>query len=279
MDDQMHISKTAVSVTSSTSDPGYHPDNVRDTNYSTAWKGVDQTVNAVYVQVDGGVDTWLGGIGAVVYCVVAYDSRNNEQDIIRLLHDTADNPAMSSTAEDCNFTLVKNGSGPVVQWASFSGVQKRYYRLNMPGGERSEPSGSKVPRIYAWAMYKPAGVKNIDTSFSQDALAPGALSMRSKVAKLETAGGAIFTNRYGSTDQDFELNFDRATVGLWTAIRDQLYALNNDHRAFFLQMEGLRSDGTANSAMVRQKGGQWTSQRPFVDQYDTSIQMTTEPWR
>lgn len=274
LDDQMHISKTAVTMgAASSTDGGYHASNVRDTNYATAWKPVNGTADEHPGTIDGGSTGWLGSLA---YVAIAYDARGADQNEIELRVDVSDNPAGTFATNKATFTL--NKTRPTCDYALIASTgNKRYYRLYQLNADRG---GGTIPaKVYAWTMFRESDVYNVDVTYVQDALAPGSLGLRSKVARLETAGGIGFTNRYGSTDQDFELNFDRATLAWWTALRDKFFGLDNDHRAFFLQMEGLRGDAKANFAMVRQRGGQWTSQRPFVDQYDTGIQVASEPFR
>lgn len=276
IDDLIDSFQTDVTMTSSATDTGYSRENVRDGGFGTAWKGVDSTTADVWLQIDKGVNTWLGGAGALAYCAVAYDARNNEQDVININTDDADNPAMTAQTTACSFTLVKNGSRPAVAYASFANPQKRYWRLLMPGGARSEAAGSKVPRIYRWSFFRPTGAIDVDVNYAANTPAPGSISLVSKTGRMRTA--SWFTSKGGSTDQEFDLGFKPANESLWTALRDKFFGIDNDLKTFYLLFDGLRSDHTSNFAMVQLATNRWDANRPYVGLYETQIKVVTCPW-
>lgn len=276
IDDLIDSFQTDVVMSSSATDPGYNRENVRDGGFGTAWKGVDSTTADVWMQIDKGNTTWLGGLGAQAFVAIAYDARNNEQDNIEIITDDLDNPAMTATTVSATFTLVKNGLRPAVAVAAISNPARRYWRFNMRGNARSEAAGSKVPRIYRWSFFRPTGIIDIDGAYFANTPGPGQIGMVSKVGSMRT--GSWFTCKSGSTDQDFELRFIPANEELWTVLRDKLFGIDNNHRTFYITFDGLRSDGTSNFALVRLESERWDARRPYVGLYETEIKIVTCPW-
>lgn len=272
INDKLHLSVSASSILSSTStQAGYHQDNVRDTNFANAWKPVDGASDQQIV-CDGGSSGWIAA--GAFYVAIAYDARGCDQNTILLQQDSLDNPAFSNTVTTkATFTLDKRG--PTVDYvAVLSNSNKRYYRLMQANSARG--GGTKTVPIYAWAMIDPTNIEDL-TNYPADAIGPGNIDMSSKVAFMWTAGGIPYTNRFGSVDQEFDLVFPRASAGLYADLRDALFGLNNNNRAFWMQLEGLRNYATPNFQMVRLRSSKWGGVRPYVDQYETLIPMMTEP--
>lgn len=273
--DKLHVSQTAASIygVSSTAN-GYNREFVRDTSWTGAWKPSDGTGDE-YIQCDGGAADWLGTAGQTAHLAIAYDARGCDQTTIILKQDTAD--AAGGTFATTRATLTLNDTGPTVDYVSFlvSTSGRRYYRLLQQNVDRG--AGTKTVPIYAWGMFSAAEVYIIDTDYPGHEVGAGAIEQVSQVGIMDTAGGLTHSNRNGSTYQRFPLTFTPAYVTLYQALRDALYAQDGPNRCFWAQYEGLRNHAKANFQMVRQVGMSWSAHREYPDQYDTIIQLRTEP--
>lgn len=266
-DDIFHYSNTAaLALTPSSTEGGYHQDNVRDTSWAAAWKPTDSSSD----------EYWAGDAGSsaptgACYVAIAYDARGCDQNVIKVQVDASDNVAGTFAVNKATFTLDKRG--PTVDYAVVaSWGTKRYVRLYQYVADRS---GTRTAKIFAFAIC--TGVKSMANDFSADTPAPGDYALVSKTQEMKTASGIVYTNRGGSTDQEFELNLNRATASTWQTIRDELFDLDNNNRAFFLQYTGLRNYARADFQLVR-VNPRWAARRPLQDQFETSIQIATEPW-
>lgn len=275
--DQMHASKTAVSVSASATQAGYHVDNVRDTSWAGAWKPTDGTADE-YIQIDGGSAGWLGTtLNDEITVAIAYDGRGAHQTLIKVTNDAADSPVGTFLQIKATFATV-NTVGPTVDYVTLSLASggKRYYRIAMFNSDRG--GGTICPKIYAVAMFRPGDVHNLEAEYPNEAIGAGGWSSISKVSEVLTAGGIPFSNKRGSTDQALDLTFLPASSSWWTTLRDQFYALNVNGRAFWLQHTGLRNDVKADFQMVMVDGPRYASQRQIPNQFNTSIPLRTVPF-
>lgn len=276
LNDKMNpaVATTSIYGASSTA-AGYNTENVRDADYATAWKPNDGTADE-YIQADGGSATWLGVDAETVYCAVAYDARGVDQNTIDVWVDAADNPVGTFATLRTTFTL--NKTEPTVDYGSFTAGSggRRYYRLKQLNAGRG--GGTKTVKIYWFGLFRASGVYNIDTGYIADAPGQGEFVQAFNVGVMETAGGAIFTNRNASSFQSVDLTFQPATKTLWEVLRDQFHSISGPHRAFAFQYEGLRNAAKANFQIVRLHGMQWAARRNYRDVYDTTMRLRTEAW-
>lgn len=273
--DLLHYSDTARSINgvSSTAN-GYNKDYVRDTSWGGAWKPSDGTSDE-YIMCDGADTSWVGAFGEQATLAIAYDARGCDQNTIVLRQDTADSPVGTFTT--IRSTITVNKTAPTVDFVQFlvSSGGRRYYRLLQGNADRG--GGTKTIPIYAWAMFHASGVYSIDSEYTADAPSEGAYEQVSQAGMFQSVGGLHASNKNGRTYYEFDVNFARASVGLWTMIRDKLDDIGGPARCFWMQYEGLKNAAKSHFQMVRQARPRWGSTRPYVDLYDTSVRFQTEP--
>src|SRR3990172_3346764 len=185
-DDAMHATKTAVTLTASSTDSGYNKENVRQADLVRAWKPVDSATDE-YLQVDGVTTGWLGTASTAVAICIAYDARGADQTTIRVRYDTADNPAGSFGVNFVSFTV--NTSQVCCDYVEtiVPGTAKRYYRLVQLNSERG--GGTKCAKILSWAMYARTGYLIQTADYPGDSLDPYQLTHFYRVAEAVTASG------------------------------------------------------------------------------------------
>lgn len=272
--DKLHHSQAAVSVHSvSSTASGYNKEAVRDTNWLQAWKPSDGTADE-YIQIDGGSAGWLGTTGgAPIHVAIAYDARGCDQTLIKIVEDSADNPAGTFVVNKDTFATL-NTSRPCEDYVDFllSGGGKRYYRIYQYNADRG--GGTKTVPIYAIAFFTAAQVYVMDTEYVGNSPAPGDYNMGSHVGRGETAGGMAQTNRNGAEFEEFEVNMARATAALWDALRAHWTGWHGGPaRPYWLQYDGLINPAKADFAMVRQLT--MTSRRIPKQVYDTRLRFET----
>jgi hypothetical protein len=277
LDDQMHSTKTGVSFYAvSSTEYGYSAENVRDTNMTNAWKPANGTADE-YLTLDGGSAGWLGSVaGTVITVALAYDASGADQTLVRVLTDTADSPTGGFTQIKATFTVNAGGRTSDYVTLTIPTGGKRYYRLAQTNADRG--GGTKTAKIFAWSMFRPADLFNLETDYTSDHPGPGRYTQFDTVALMKLMGGGIATNREASGGQEFEVFFDEATKELWERLRDWHFYIGGSLRAFFVQYEGLRNYAKANFSMVRFADESWSSTRRLMDQYGTPIRLRTEEW-
>lgn len=277
LDNKVDPSNTALSIHSASStENGYSTENVRDTDYSTAWKPSDSSSDE-YIQLDGGAAGFLGNSPDTNYMVIGYDARGVQQTTIRVRTDSGDNPAGAFSENRATFTL--NASGPTCAWASTGAAStgRRYWRILQLNSERG--GGTKTCPIFFAALYNSVtGVFSIDSDFPGESIDAARLDSSYNVAIAKSVGGHVLTNRIAKGQQDFDLVFDPASLTLWETLRDQFFAMDGPHRAWPIQIQGLRNYALANFQLVRIDGNRWGSRRGYVDTYPASIPLVTEPF-
>lgn len=276
LDDRFHSGIPSSSIRDvSTTANGYHIDNIRETDWKTAWKPNDGTVDE-YVTIDGGSAGWLGGAGAFVRFVIAYDARGADQTSIIVTSDAADDP-VSGTFAQVKSTFALSKLGPTVQYdeTQVSSPGKRYYQLRMESASRG--GGTKTVRIFAFSVYVLAGIHRIGTD-DTNATAPGSIGLDSGVGTFRSIPGLVCSNRNGSSAQSFDLPFSPLSKATWVVLRNTFFDLRGPARAFYVEFEGLRNYAQADFQMVRLDGPAWGSGRGVRDELDTTIPLRTEAW-
>lgn len=278
--DRLHETYTTSSVTCLNSahiQNGYSPYNVRQTDMFNAWKPPDQNTSDEKLDINGGSTGWLGAIGETYYICVAYDGRGADQTTLSWRYYPADDGALATT----EISFLMDTTRPACGFGSATirsnaGAPMRRYELCQALGLRG--GGTKTAKVFALTAHNASDVYRVRTDFPGETTAPGRLALNFRAGLYEPLGGAIWTNRNGVPSQEFDLVFAPAGVTYWKALRDRLYALDNNKRAFFIQFEGLRNThaATPNFFMVRVKGVNWTSYRPFQDVYRISVTLQTE---
>ena len=281
--DLLHYSNTELGpvVTASGTAAGYHVDNVRDTNLSSAWKDSDSTTADIWLEVDGDHASWLGAANDTAYVAIAYDARDNQQDTLKLEYGAVDDGAFATPTVAATFTLVKLGTAVQCQYASFSipATAKRYWRLIGYGNERTEAGGSQVPKIYCFSMFDKDTVFKLGTSPYAD-VPPGAgqVTPVSRVGVARTAIGSLATNKHAEYGMQFDTSFQPASAALWEVIRDEHAAQSGPLRGNFVQHEGLRNTAQPDFFLCRLASNEFPGQREYIDQVESALAWVTEPW-
>lgn len=284
-DDLVHYSNTALSIAAgasagSATDPNgdYDDQYPRDTNLFRSWKPPDGTADN-WLQVDGGSTTWIGATpGLTQYWIIAYDARGADQTNMTIQQDTADNPAGSFTTQRSLISFQTAAPGIVVVSFPISSPTKRYYRLLQANANRG--GGTKTAKIMGVSAFAAATVARVQTDY-KEATGPGEIQAIAKVGAAESRGGFMVTNKWGSSVQEVELNFNPLLPALWTLLRDKFMDLGRS-RSFYLQMCGLQNahDSVTNTeAALCRVTKDFSTDRKYADNYSASIKVVTESFR
>jgi hypothetical protein len=277
-DDQFHYSKTAPSVLSvSSTEAGSHKDNVRSTDWSSYWKPSDGATDG-FLTVDGSAASWLGGTSSdLFYCFVAYDARGSGQSLIKLQQDSLDASGFTNTVTNkLTFTVATDGP-TIAAGVALTNSVKRYYRLAQLNADRT---GTKTAKIYNVAFYRVASdMIDVDNTYPSAAIGASQLAMTDNSAEMETAAGIRVSNAVGGPMQSAVVPLMPAPSTLWVALRDFLYTMQAQSRAFYLQFEGLKNfDATYPALQMVTLDRQMTSGRRVASQFETQIPVRTVNW-
>jgi hypothetical protein len=280
--DRVHFSNAAVTVTAKSftagtttpsgtaTENGYNPNRVRDTNLKSAWKAPNNSTLDNVLEIDGGATNWLG-TGAF-YVVISYDARGSDQISLTFKEDTADSNTGTFATSKGVYTLDKTYANHESLFCAVNN-SKRYYRIYASNSARG--GGSVLPKIYSVSIYTLSDILDLPTTYSTDAVVPADMTSVSQVGVMNGVA-TKHTNKNGGEYQEFNLNLDRATSALWTAIRDTFWLQDGPNRAFYLQYNGLKNFAQADFSMVRLRDVKRGSFQAFPGLYDTVLPLETE---
>lgn len=259
-------------VSASATDDGYHRDNVRRTDFGTAWKAMDSFTANSEIVLDLGSISALGASGATAYFVVAYDPRGSNQANVHLQVNTNDDADFTDEVGVLSMAI-PDFTEPTSNWASFTvpTPAKRFYRI-----KQAFADGDKRLRIFAWGMYAAAGVTRVGVDYVSDTTGPGAFRQRARISSIEALGGQGYVNRVARPQQEVEMRFDPGSAALWEAVRDKLHGLDGSARAVFAQFDGLRNPAKPDFGMLRMTGPA-AGFRTDRDQQELAVRFVTEP--
>jgi hypothetical protein len=276
LEDQLHSSNAVseIEAVSNTHKGNMH--NVRDSNYLTYWKPLDDLVTNAHIRADFVAIDAISVDFETVYCCIAYDPRNVDQTDIILQYDSADNPSFAGATGAGTFTIDTTDEYPTCQWLSFTmpSPSKRYWRLMQRFAARSG-AGRTIP-IFYWGMYGPGHVLDLDTAGNKPGPGAGRHDFLGSGHGVAGPGGVLAVNDPGRSQQRFEITVTPANATIFEKLRDAILKGDVLGRSFFVQFEGLRNEAEANFQLCRIDAASWDTMRGKMGSYEITLPLLTE---
>jgi hypothetical protein len=275
LEDQLHSSVDGAEIEAASNTHKGNMHNVRDANYLTFWKPLDDLVTNAAVRADFQDGTVIAQADETFYAAVAYDPRNTDQTTIIVQYDATDNPSFVGATSYGIFT-VNSAHLPTCQWMPLvmPNPAKRYWRLMQRVTDRSG-AGRTIP-IFYWAMMGPAHVVDLDTEGNKPGPGAGAHGFVGSAGISEGPAASAIANDVGYSRQRFDVTVRPANTTLFEKIRDGLKTGDLMNRAIFVQFEGLRNDAEPNFQLCRVDTPRLETARGLIEKYEITIPLITE---